>query len=253
MQTGAITSYLDVAQLVLYAFWAFFFGLCYYLLKENHREGYPMDNGGRGIIGGWPTAPEPKPFKLADGRTTYSPNPDEPAQHFSGQAVHPWSGGPIEPVGNPLTAGVGPGAWADRDDHPECDYLGRARVRPLRAMPGYGVSDKGFDPRGAQLAGADGQVVGTVVDLWVDSSDVLFRYLQVKLADGSREVLVPWNFARIHRDKPIEVYALYARHFAGVPAIKAEDTITVLEEEKIMAYFGAGLLYADEKRTEPLI
>ena len=30
MQTGAITQYVDVAQLVLYMFWIFFFGLIYF-------------------------------------------------------------------------------------------------------------------------------------------------------------------------------------------------------------------------------
>jgi len=48
MGTGAITQYVDVAQLVLYLFWAFFFGLIVYLQKESHREGYPMiDDGAR--------------------------------------------------------------------------------------------------------------------------------------------------------------------------------------------------------------
>lgn len=41
METGAITQYVDVAQLVLYAFWLFFFGLIWYLQRESHREGYP--------------------------------------------------------------------------------------------------------------------------------------------------------------------------------------------------------------------
>ncbi len=39
METMAITQYVDVAQLVLYLFWIFFFGLVYYLLQENHRDG----------------------------------------------------------------------------------------------------------------------------------------------------------------------------------------------------------------------
>ena len=39
MGTGAITQYVDVAQIVLYMFWLFFAGLIYYLLRENHREG----------------------------------------------------------------------------------------------------------------------------------------------------------------------------------------------------------------------
>ncbi len=66
MGIGAITTNLDVAQLVLYAFWIFFAGLIYYLAKENHREGYPMDHDSGGTIGGWPV-PSPKIFKLADG------------------------------------------------------------------------------------------------------------------------------------------------------------------------------------------
>ena len=42
MQTGAITGYIDVAQVALYAFWIFFAGLIFYLRKEDKREGYPL-------------------------------------------------------------------------------------------------------------------------------------------------------------------------------------------------------------------
>ena len=42
METGAITGYIDVAQLVLYAFWIFFVGLIFYLRREDKREGYPL-------------------------------------------------------------------------------------------------------------------------------------------------------------------------------------------------------------------
>ena len=38
METGAITQYIDVAQIVLYVFWVFFAGLIYYLMRENHRN-----------------------------------------------------------------------------------------------------------------------------------------------------------------------------------------------------------------------
>ena len=34
MQTGAITGYIDVAQIALYVFWVFFAGLIYYLQRE---------------------------------------------------------------------------------------------------------------------------------------------------------------------------------------------------------------------------
>ena len=35
MPKGAITQYIDVAQVVLYVFWVFFFGLIFYLRRED--------------------------------------------------------------------------------------------------------------------------------------------------------------------------------------------------------------------------
>ncbi len=66
MGTGAITPYVDVAQLVLYLFWLFFAGLVYYLVRENHREGYPMDVDGNAVVAGWPI-PDPKTYLMAHG------------------------------------------------------------------------------------------------------------------------------------------------------------------------------------------
>ena len=39
MEFGAITGYVDLAQLLLDAGWIFFAGLIYYLIREGHREG----------------------------------------------------------------------------------------------------------------------------------------------------------------------------------------------------------------------
>ena len=65
--SAALTAHLDVAQLVLYAFWIFFAGLIYDLVRENHREGYPMETvNGRGTITGWPV-PKPKTYLLQHG------------------------------------------------------------------------------------------------------------------------------------------------------------------------------------------
>ena len=50
----------------------------------------------------------------------------------------------------------------------------------------------------------------------------------------------------------VKVKAIYADQFADVPGVRTADQITMLEEEKIMAYYGAGLLYADPFRQEPL-
>jgi len=38
-----------------------------------------------------------------------------------------------------------------------------------------------------------------------------------------------------------------------VPMLKNPDQITLLEEERISAYYGAGTLYAEPSRSEPWI
>lgn len=248
---GAITTNVDVAQLVLYAFWIFFAGLIYYLVRENHREGYPMD-ADRGVITGWPVPREPKIFKLADGREVAVPGPLS-AQPLNAKPIHRLSGAPLEPTGNPLLAGVGPGSWADRHDEPDLDFHGEPRVIPLRNAPAFGVEGRDPDPRGMPVIDAAGEVAGTVVELWVDTSDMLFRYLEVALPGGQRTVMVPVPFTRISRRSGVRVDALYAAQFADVPPRRHGDTLTTLEEEQIAAYFGAGLLYADAQRSEPLL
>ena len=66
---GAITSYIDVAQVTLYAFWVFFAGLILYLRREDKREGYPLESDRSGAIRvqGFPPIPEPKTFLLPHG------------------------------------------------------------------------------------------------------------------------------------------------------------------------------------------
>ena len=251
METGAITQYVDVAQLVLYAFWLFFFALVIYLQRESHREGYPMDpgreNGPR--IEGWPT-PDPKTYKLADGREFTAPDPNRADGTYSGQPAHRWNGAPLEPVGDPLLAGVGPGAWAARADIPDM-HEGEAKIVPLRLAADHGVAPRDVDPRGLPVIGADGKEAGRVGDLWIDRCEMMFRYLEVRLPAGGR-VLLPVPFARIRKDG-VEVHALLASQFGNVPATARTDQITMLEEEKICAYYGAGTLYATPDRQEPLV
>ena len=75
MHRGAITDYIDVAQVVLYVFWIFFAGLIVYLRREDKREGYPLesDRSGRVTVQGFPRIPAPKSFVLADGMTVFAP------------------------------------------------------------------------------------------------------------------------------------------------------------------------------------
>ncbi len=254
METGAITQYVDVAQIVLYIFWVFFFGLIYYLLRENHREGYPMDNGRPNgpKMDGWPSVPEPKVYKLANGHEALSPDHNRPDGVYKGQPMHPWLGAPLEPVGDPLLAGLGPGAWANRADVPEMTHEGEVKIVPLRVAKDHGVAPQDTDSRGQNVYGADDQIAGVVRDFWVDRSEMIFRYIEMTVKGTDKHVLIPINFARIHEDA-IDVHALMSHQFGNVPATKSPDQVTMLEEEKIMGYFGAGLLYAEPNRQEPLV
>jgi len=253
METGAITQYVDVAQIVLYLFWLFFAGLIYYLLRENHREGYPLESGRPNgpHQEGWPPVPEPKTFRHANGHETLSPDLQRPDGQFHGEAAHAWNGAPIEPQGNPLLAGVGPGAWAQRADVPDAMPEGDAKIVPLRVAPEHGVAKQDIDPRGGNVYGADGEVAGQVVDLWVDRMEMMFRYIEVDVP-GAGHRLLPMTFARIRRDG-VHVQAVLASQFANVPTTQSDQQITFLEEEKICAYYGAGTLYATAQRQEPLL
>ena len=74
MQTGAITGYIDVAQVVLYAFWIFFAGLIFYLRREDKREGYPLESdrsAQRHACRASRRCPSPKTFLLRDGGTRH--------------------------------------------------------------------------------------------------------------------------------------------------------------------------------------
>ena len=59
MPTGALTGYVDVAQVVLYAFFLFFAGLVFWLRREDRREGYPLESP-QGPREGFPRVPEQK-------------------------------------------------------------------------------------------------------------------------------------------------------------------------------------------------
>lgn len=253
MQTvGNITGYIDLAQILLYVFWIFFAGLIWYLVLEGHREGYPMESGssGRAVTQGFPI-PEPKTFLLEGGRRVTVPDLTRKEPAYNAVASHPSSGSPIEPKGDAMTAAVGAGAYSNREDVPERTTHGVPLIQPLRIASDFSVAPQDVDPRGLPVMAGDGKQGGTVKDIWIDSAEMMFRYLEVEIT-GGKTVLLPITFSLIRRNQ-VEVHAIYARHFAAVPALKNPDQVTKLEEEKITAYYGGGTLYADVKRSEPLI
>jgi photosynthetic reaction center H subunit len=173
----------------------------------------------------------------------------EPA--YNAVATTPTSGAPIEPKGDAMLAAVGAGAYSSREDVPEMTTHGQPLIQPLRVVSEYTVASQDVDPRGLPVMAGDGKQGGTVKDIWIDSAEMMFRYLEVEIASG-RSVLLPTAFSQVRRNQ-VEVNSIYARHFADVPALRNPDQVTKLEEDKISAYYGGGTLYADPKRSEPLI
>ncbi len=253
MGTGAITPYIDVAQLVLYLFWLFFAGVIYYLVRENHREGYPMDVDGNATITGWPV-PQPKTYRMPHGPDILKPDFVPEAVNYHAGPAHGYIGAPLVPSGDPMKSNVGPGSYAQRADVPDLDHTGVPKILPLRLLPKHRLSRKDPDPRGLPVVGADGEVGGTVRDLWCDTSEQMLRYLEVETgpATAIRHVLLPIPFARIGRNQ-VSVNAVLGHQIAHAPGQRSDSQITMLEEEKIVAYYGAGTLYADPERAEPLV
>ena len=241
----------DLASLAIWLFWIFFAGLVIYLQTENMREGYPLRDDKDDVPaneGLFPLARE-KTFTLRDGRGTLSvpSRAYEDSKMRTGLALAPSNaatGSPWLPTGNPMADGVGPAAWAPRRDAPELDYHGQPKLKPLSQLPDFHVS-AGRDPRGKAVVGGDGEVVGRVIDMWIDVPESLVRYLTVDLnPEGSGRIrLVPITMAKIMSDR-VTVRALHEAHWDGIPTTRSTDQITLLEEDKICAYVAGGTLYA---------
>jgi photosynthetic reaction center H subunit len=255
MGTGAITGYIDVAQLVLYVFWFFFFGLVFWLHREGKREGYPLksDRSKHITVVGWPKMPRAKTYRMPhDGGIRKAPHP-EPEYTVAAEPIAPWPGAPLQPTGNPMVDGVGPAAYAIRPEVPDMTHDGRARIVPMRIATEFSVEPRDPDPRGKKVYGLDGKVGATVTDIWVDRAEPQIRYLEIEVDEG-RRTLLPINFVRISSDgEKARVASIKGEHFREVPGLASMDQITLQEEDKICAYYGGGHLYATAERAEPLI
>lgn len=259
MLVQAESSYIDLAQLVLYAFWIFFAGLIYYLHRENKREGYPLesdrsDRAPRVAVQGFPRIPEPKTYKLAHGGTAVAPNGLKDTREIKAVPVAGFPGAPLAPTGDPMVDGVGPASYAQRADEPDLTYDGEPKIVPLRVAADHVLESRDPDPRGMPVIAADGKQGGVVRDVWVDRSEALIRYLEVETGSGNamRRVLLPLNFARV-KPGAVHVKSVLSTHFAKVPGLRNPDLVTLLEEDKIMGFYGGGCLYATPDRSEPLV
>ena len=281
MPTGAITGYIDVAQLVLYGFWIFFAGLIIYLRREDKREGYPLesdrnDRTSRVSVVGYPQPPEPKQYLLPHGQgTREAPSEETPARDIPGTAPSAnWPGAPLMPTGDPMRDGVGPASYPNREDVPDLSIAGTPKVVPMRVASDFMVEPNDPDPRGMSVIAADGKVAGTVKDMWVDRAEPRILFYEVELnhqeesetesqteteseteeAGETNNPLLPYGFTRVSfGKKQIRVSSIMADHFKHIPRTASPDQITRLEEDRITAYFAGGHLYAHPTRQEPLI
>ncbi len=250
----------DLASAAIWLFWIFFAGLIYYLQTENMREGYPLRDDDDGVPANeslWPM-PKEKTFHLRDGRgeLTVPSKEYEDSKMRTDLALEPSSastGSPWIPTGDPMIDGVGPAAWAPRKDHPELDAHGHVKIRPMATLEDFHVS-AGRDPRGKPVVGGDGEVVGRVTDMWVDIPEQMVRFMTVDLnPEGTGKTrLIPMNMAKIGADR-VTVRSLHAHNWDGVPATKKADEVTLLEEDKIMAYYAGGTMYATPARSQTVL
>ncbi|MHA7870931.1 MAG: photosynthetic reaction center subunit H [Hyphococcus sp.] len=255
---GEFVSGIDLVDISLWTFTLFFFGLIFYLRREDRREGYPLetDTGGKledaGVF--W-YAPK-KTFHLPHNRGTVTVphGPRDTRKHALARTA-PWPGAPYQPTGDPMRDGVGPASFAVREDVRDLTDDGRSRIAPFRLGDGFEIAKEDADPRGMTVYGGDRKAAGKVVDVWVDRSEAIVRYLEVDIGSEGmvNNVLLPMPFAKINKERRrVDVDAIFAKHFDGVPKTKDADSITRLEEDQIAGYYGGGKLYATPSRTEPM-
>ena len=93
-----------------------------------------------------------------------------------------------------------------------------------------------------------------MVEIWIDRSETVARYLEIALtpAFGGRTVLAPMTMVDV-QDGLVVVESIIAAQFGYVPGIKSPNEISALEEDQITAYYAAGTLFATPARSEPII
>ena len=238
----------DLASLAIWLFWGLFAFLVYYLQTENMREGYPLEteDGATAPNQGPFPLPAPKTFILPHGRGDVTqPNGAREARELAMGRTAVSEGFPHAPLGNPMTDGIGPAAWAPRRDVPELDGHGHNKIVPMAQAAAFVVA-AGRDPRGLPVQAGDLEVVGRIKDMWVDVSEQLVRYLEIELNSGSSR-LVPMPMVKIWADR-VRINSITSDLFDAVPGTRSLTEVTLLEEDKISAYYAGGTLYAAAKR-----
>ncbi|TPW30419.1 photosynthetic reaction center subunit H [Pararhizobium mangrovi] len=250
---GAFTQQLDLPLLLLILFFLFFLGLVYYLHGEDKREGYPLESersdrtGGRVKVVGFPPIPKPKRFLVRSGMVYYAPR-ERDRRELNAVPAHNFPGAPLVPTGDPLVDGIGPAAYALREDTPDLTWAGDPKLQPMmRKAPQYRVEETETHPLGLPVYTSDGHHVGEVTDVWINKHEFFVRYFEVRQEEvlGGRLVLAPIAAATVRdSEKTVVLETLTREQFANVPSLAGLDQITMREEDRINAYYAGGRFFA---------
>lgn len=257
MPTGAFTEQLDLPLLLVIAFFLFFLALVYYLRSEDKREGYPLvsdrtrGTANRMQVVGFPPMPKKKSFLLEDGSVRYAPHPDN-ERDLNVRNAYAIPGSPIMPLGDPLADGVGPASYALKEDKPFRTLDGHPTLSPLRNNPDYHLEGSGPELLGMPVYAADGETVGTVKDLWVNSIEYFIRYVEIDMVGKSRTVLAPFAFAETHNGR-MKFGMLNREQLLAVPELGNDEYITAREEDRLNGYFAGGTLYTKNGAQAPFL
>ncbi len=266
MNAAYIVGTFDVAELAVWLFLFFFIGLVLYLNRESRREGYPLEDDVTGRVESQPllAAANKKVFKLPHGRGTYVPEDvARDSMDLPLVQTHGGSGSPYVPTGNPMKDGVGPAAYANRQDYPDLTFDGRPRIVPLADSHDIMIAPNDPNIIGWPVYDCNVQLAGKVSDIWVDQAEHLIRYIEVETNAGDK-VLAPMAMTVVQgkgllhglgweTKELVQIDAITKDQFADVPSIATPGQITRLEEDKIQAYYGGGYMYATPERSEPWI
>lgn len=249
---GAIIGDVDVAQLLVVAFFIFFFGLVLHLRTEDKREGYPLVDPAGGSDGeGFPPMPRPKLFLLRQGGAVTAPHPED-ERPLAAESAFPFPGSALEPVGDPLADGVGPAAWAATRKHEPLWYMpGVTQLAPLRRVEGWAFAKGDPDLRGLPVVDAWGAQAGVVADLWLDRGVRILRYLEVETGTGERRLLPIHHTDLRAIERRVALRGVRAAHVASTPAIAEPDVVTAREEDRICAHYAGARFFSRQVEGPP--
>ncbi len=135
---------------------------------------------------------------------------------------------------NPNTARTAPGmsgqldssthGQLDNDTHGQLDNSTHGQLAHLSEMDDFEISDGEPDIKGWDVRTQDGEKIGDVEDLIVDTAVMKVRYIEIKLEkelapnDDRRHALIPIGSARLDDDKDDVVINLQGNQILSLPA-----------------------------------